>query len=94
MLRDRLGVSERRACQIAGQHRSTQRHESNAGDDDAGLRARLGRRAGRATFDHLSLDALAFQRAVGERRGDRGPGLGGACLRPRGRPQGPVAEGS
>ena len=27
MLRDRLGVSERRACRVTGQHRSTQRHE-------------------------------------------------------------------
>ena len=27
MLRDRLGVSERRACRIVGQHRSTQRHQ-------------------------------------------------------------------
>ena len=27
MLRDRLGVSERRACRYVGQHRSTQRHE-------------------------------------------------------------------
>jgi hypothetical protein len=27
MVQDRLCLSERRACQIAGQHRSTQRHE-------------------------------------------------------------------
>jgi len=27
MLRDRLGVSERWACRVVGQHRSTQRHE-------------------------------------------------------------------
>ena len=26
-VQDRLGLSERRACQITGQHRSTQRHE-------------------------------------------------------------------
>jgi putative transposase len=41
MLRDRLGVSERRACQIAGQHRSTQRRESCVAGDDAALRAAL-----------------------------------------------------
>jgi putative transposase len=43
MLRDRLGVSERRACQIAGQHRSTQRRQSCVADDDAALRAALRR---------------------------------------------------
>ena len=41
MLRDRLDVSERRACQIAGQHRSTQRRELCVAGDDAALRARL-----------------------------------------------------
>ena len=45
MLCDRLGVSERRACRIAGQHRSTQRHEPTCGDDGA-LRAELRRIAG------------------------------------------------
>ena len=42
MLVERLGFSERRACQISGQHRSTQRHQPrrDAGRDDA-LRARL-----------------------------------------------------
>jgi putative transposase len=41
MLRDRLGVSERRACRIAGQHRSTQRHAPQAVADDGALRAAL-----------------------------------------------------
>ncbi len=41
MLCDRLSLSERRACQIAGQHRSTQRHEPRQGEDDAALRSRL-----------------------------------------------------
>jgi len=41
MLRDRLGVSERRACRIAGQHRSTQRRESTVAADDQALRAAL-----------------------------------------------------
>ena len=41
MLEGRLGLSERRACQIAGQHRSTQRREPVLAEDDAALRARL-----------------------------------------------------
>jgi putative transposase len=34
-------MSERRACRLAGQHRSTQRHELVVADDDAALRAEL-----------------------------------------------------
>jgi putative transposase len=41
VLRERLGFSERRACRLAGQHRSTQRHESKVVQDDAALRAQL-----------------------------------------------------
>ena len=41
MLRDRKGLSERRACEIVGQHRSTQRREPCIAADDAALRARL-----------------------------------------------------
>jgi putative transposase len=41
MLQDRLGVSERRACQITGQHRSTQRREPCLAEDDGALRAQL-----------------------------------------------------
>jgi len=41
MLKDRLDVSERRACQIAAQHRSTQRPEPPRAADDAALRAAL-----------------------------------------------------
>jgi putative transposase len=40
-LQDRLGLSERRACQIARQHRSTQRHRPQAATDDVALRQRL-----------------------------------------------------
>src|ERR1039458_10349146 len=43
MLRDRLGVSERWACRVVGQPRSTQRHEPKRADDDAALRAELRR---------------------------------------------------
>ena len=45
MLQDRLSLSERRACEIAGQHRSTQRHEPMAAPDDEALRRRLRRLA-------------------------------------------------
>jgi len=41
MLQDRLGLSERRACRIAGQNRSTQRHRPLVAPDDQALRARL-----------------------------------------------------
>jgi putative transposase len=40
-LRDRLGMSERRACRLAGQHRSTQRREPIVAQDDAALRVAL-----------------------------------------------------
>jgi len=36
-------MSERRACRLAGQHRSTQRHEPVVAEDDAALRAELRR---------------------------------------------------
>lgn len=41
MLVDRLGLSERRACRIAGQNRSTQRYCPQVAPDDDALRARL-----------------------------------------------------
>ena len=41
MVQERLSVSERRACRVTGQHRSTQRHRPRPGDRDEGLRARL-----------------------------------------------------
>ena len=41
MLQSRLGLSQRRACQIVGQHRSTQRHAPAETDPDRDLRARL-----------------------------------------------------
>ncbi len=41
MLQDHLGLSERRACRIVGQSRSTQRHEPLVAQDDAALRAQL-----------------------------------------------------
>jgi putative transposase len=41
MPQDRLGVSERRACRIVGQRRSTQRHELVVAGEDQALRAEL-----------------------------------------------------
>ena len=41
MLCDRLGVSERWACRVVGQHRSTERYEPKRAQDDAVLRAEL-----------------------------------------------------
>jgi transposase InsO family protein len=41
MLQERLDMSERRACQIVGQHRSTQRRPVTRGNGDDALRARL-----------------------------------------------------
>lgn len=41
MLCDRLGVSERWACRVVGQRRSTQRHEPKTAGDDAVLGAEL-----------------------------------------------------
>jgi putative transposase len=43
MLCDRLGMSQRRACQIVGQHRSTQRHTPAEADPDRDMGARLRR---------------------------------------------------
>jgi putative transposase len=47
MLVSRLDLSQRRACQIVGQHRSTQRHQPAEVDPDRELRARLRRFAKR-----------------------------------------------
>ena len=41
MLVDRLGLSERRACRITGQNRSTQRHCPQVAPDEQALRRRL-----------------------------------------------------
>lgn len=41
MLRGRLGVSERWACRVVGQHRSTERYQPKRAEDDAALRAAL-----------------------------------------------------
>jgi transposase len=43
MLQERLGLSQRRACRITGQHRSVQRHRPAVADPDKDLRAMLRR---------------------------------------------------
>jgi len=43
MLQEQLGMSQRRACAIVGQHRSTQRHTPMVADPDGQLRQRLRR---------------------------------------------------
>ena len=40
-MQERFGVSERWACRVVGQHRSTQRYQSEGLDADAMLRALL-----------------------------------------------------
>jgi putative transposase len=47
MIQQRLGLSQRRACQIVGQHRSTQRYRPEVPDPDKDLRAELRRFARR-----------------------------------------------
>lgn len=41
MLQDRFGVSQRQACRVTGQHRSTQRHQCRPSSEEAFLRRRL-----------------------------------------------------
>lgn len=41
MLQRRLGLSQRRACRVVGQHRSTQRHQPDPFDPDRELRTWL-----------------------------------------------------
>ena len=41
MAKDRHGLSERRACQIVGQSRSTQRYERRERDDEKPLRSAI-----------------------------------------------------
>ena len=40
-VQDVLGVSERRACRVIGQPRSTQRYEKRSADDEEQLRMRI-----------------------------------------------------
>jgi len=69
MLRDRLGVSERWACRVTGQHRSTQRREPVLAADDEALRAALRQFAGerkrwgyRRAHEHLVAEGWQINR--------------------------------
>src|SRR3954452_22466769 len=69
MLRDRLGVSERWACRVTGQHRSTQRREPVVAADDEALRAALRAFAGerkrwgyRRAHEHLVAEGWQINR--------------------------------
>jgi len=56
-VRDRLGVSERRACRVLGQHRSTQRHVPRGREDEERLTAdmiELARQYGRYGYRRIA----------------------------------------
>ncbi len=58
LVRDRLGVSERRACRILGQHRSTQRHVPRGREDEDRLVAdmiELARQYGRYGYRRIAV---------------------------------------
>jgi putative transposase len=66
---DRLALSERRACEITGQHRSTQRHQPKVAPDDEALRRRLRRLSAkkprwgyRRAHGHLLAEGWAINR--------------------------------
>ena len=56
-VRDKLGISERRACRVLGQHRSTQRHIPHGREDEARLVAdmiELARQYGRYGYRRIA----------------------------------------
>ena len=56
-MRDKLGISERRACRVLGQHQSTQRHIPHGREDEARLVAdmiELARRYGRYGYRRVA----------------------------------------
>ena len=67
MLVDRLGISERRACRIVGQLRSTQRREPIVAQDDAALMQdylQAGYTVVTADYEGENLDWAAGHQAV------------------------------
>jgi transposase len=74
MLEDRRGLSERRACQIAGQHRSTQRRALVLAEDDGAQRARLrglSRERPRWGYRRAHADLLAESWGINRKRVQR-----------------------
>jgi putative transposase len=56
-VRDKLGISERRACRVLGQHRSTQRHVPGGKEDEDRLVAdmiELARQYGRYGYRRIA----------------------------------------
>lgn len=76
MLRARFGVSERRACRVVGQHRSTQRLEPPPpSDDEVALRAFLRE----FSTDVPAGDGAARPRRPGGRVGLSTTSVSGVC---------------
>jgi putative transposase len=81
MLCDRLGVSERWACRVVGQHRSTQRHEPKTAADDAALVMLVARSIDADTVV-ATLERLVAERGAPELlRCDNGPEMTAHALR-------------
>jgi putative transposase len=71
LLRDRFGASQRRACRVIGQHRSTQRLAEPAVDDEARLREFLrdfARRRPRSGWRRAAKDARQAGWQVNDKR--------------------------
>jgi len=70
----RYGVSERRACVVLGQHRTSQRHTSNHGSDEAALRQdiiRLASQYGRYGYRRITALLKADGWRVNHKRVER-----------------------
>ena len=89
MLSRPLGVSERWACRVVGQHRSTQRHEPKAAGDDAALRAEL-----RAVLGGAAAVGVPPRAPSAARGGLGGEPQAGAAAVARGGPAGAGPRGA
>jgi transposase InsO family protein len=73
-MQERLGVSERRACIVLGQHRSTQRKPPTGPDDEAALTAdiiALARQYGRYGYRRIAALLRTAGWAVNKKRVER-----------------------
>ena len=74
LVRDKLGVSERRACRVLGQHRSTQRHIPKGRADEERLVAdmiELARQYGRYGYRRIAALLRDAGWAVNDKRVER-----------------------